>query len=131
AGVQHSGLFDPPHHGTELLPIDDTLCHKSGKSVCLASMHHDPLLSTKRKPFFRFGHVWVVLAVWVPLPMGGRRGFALPILFRLYRGTKRGGQESAPSRPARGPRLQQAQVIHTQGERPSKLELARELLARL
>jgi hypothetical protein len=60
--------------------------------------------------------------------MGGRRGFALPILFRLYRSTKRGGQTSAPSRPARGPRLRRAQAIHTEGERPSKLALAREVL---
>jgi hypothetical protein len=111
--------------------IDDTLCRKSGKSICLASIHHDPLLSTRRKPFFRFGHVWVVLAVWVPLPMGARRGFALPILFRLYRSTKRGGQEPAPSRPSRGPRLQKAQAVHTHGERPTKLELARELLVLL
>ena len=109
--------------------IDDTLCRKSGKSICLASMHHDPLLSTARKPFFRFGHVWVVLALWVPLPMSARRGFALPILFRLYRGTKRGGQDAAPSRPSRGPRLCRAQAAHTEGERPTKLELARDLLA--
>ena len=108
--------------------IDDTLCRKSGKSICLASMHHDPLLSTARKPFFRFGHVWVVLALWVALPMGGRRGFALPILFRLYRSTKRGGQHAAPSRPARGPRRWRAQAVHSEGERPSKLELAREVL---
>lgn len=109
--------------------IDDILCRKSGKSICLASMHHDPLLSTARKPFFRFGHVWVVLARWVPLPMGARRGFALPILFRLYRSTKRGGQDAAPSRPARGPRLRRAPAAHTAGERPTKLELARDLLA--
>src|SRR5215212_6600089 len=105
--------------------IDDTLCRKSGKSICLASMHHDPLLSTARTPFFRFGHVWVVLALWVPLPMGARRGFALPLLFRLYRSTKRGGQEQAPSRPARGTRLRVAQTVHAQGERPTKLDLAR------
>src|SRR5215216_4221182 len=104
--------------------IDDTLCRKSGKSICLASMYHDPLLSTAHKPFFRFGHVWVVLALWVPLPMGASRGFALPILFRLYRSTRRGGQTSAPSRPARGPRLQRAQTVHAEGARPSKLELA-------
>ena len=109
--------------------VDDTLCRKSGKSICLASMHHDPLLSTARKPFFRFGHCWVVLALWVPLPMGARRGFALPILFRLYRSTKRGGQSAAPSRPARGSRLQVAQTVHAQGERPTKLELARQMLA--
>ena len=108
--------------------IDDTLCRKSGKSICLASMHHDPLLSTARKPVFRFGHVWVVLALWVQLPMGARRGFALPILFRLYRSTKRGGQDAAPSRPSRGPRLRRAQAVHTEDERPTKLELARDLL---
>src|SRR5579859_3252695 len=66
-----------------------TLARKHGKCVALASMHHDPLLSTLRKPFFSFGHVWVVLAIWVPLPMGRKRGFALPILFRLYLGKKR------------------------------------------
>ena len=70
---------------------DDTLARKQGKCVSLASMHHDPLLSTARKPFFSFGHVWVVLALWVPLPMGRGRGFALPLLVRLYTGAKRGG----------------------------------------
>ncbi len=42
---------------------DDTLARKSGKCVSLAAMHHDPLLSSGRKPFFSFGHVWVVLAL--------------------------------------------------------------------
>src|SRR5712692_6760010 len=80
---------------------DDTLARKSGKCVSLASMHHDPLLSTARKPFFSFGHVWVVLALWVPLPMGQGGGFALPLLVRLYTGAK-GGRADAPSRPRRG-----------------------------
>lgn len=109
--------------------IDDTLCRKGGKGICGASMHHDPLRSTTRKPFFSFGHVWVVLALWVPLPMGPIRGFALPVLFRLYRSTKRGGQADAPSRPTRGRRLRTAQAAHAQGARPTKLELAREMLA--
>src|ERR671928_228712 len=39
---------------------DDTLARKGGKSIALASMHHDPLLSSARKPFASFGHVWVV-----------------------------------------------------------------------
>jgi hypothetical protein len=112
-----------------LVIIDDTLCRKTGKGICGASLHHDPLRSTARKPFFSFGHVWVVLALWVPLPMGPVRGFALPILFRLYRSTKRGGQADAPSRQTRGRRLQAAQTAHSQGERPTKLELAREMLA--
>jgi hypothetical protein len=48
------------------LLLDDTLARKHGKSISLATMHHDPLLSTARKPFFSFGHVWVVLALWTP-----------------------------------------------------------------
>jgi hypothetical protein len=111
--------------------IDDTLARKSGKGVGLASMHHDPLLSTRCKPFFSFGHVWVVLALWVPLPMGGARGFALPILARLYVGAKRGGQQDAPSRATTGARLRAAQAAHPPaGQRPTKLELAHELIDR-
>jgi hypothetical protein len=111
------------------LVVDDTLARKGGKGVALASMHHDPLLSTARKPFFSFGHVWVVLALWVPLPMGGARGFALPILFRLYVGAKRGGQRDAPSRATTGTRLHAAQAAHPPASQcPTKLELAREMV---
>jgi len=110
--------------------LDDTLARKSGKGVALASMHHDPLLSTKRKPFFSFGHVWVVLALWVPLPPGTGRGFAVPILCRLFVGAKRGGQRDAPSRATTGARLRAAEAAHPPvGSRPTKLELARELIA--
>ena len=110
--------------------VDDTLARKGGKGIALASMHHDPLLSTARKPFFSFGHVWVVLALWVPLPMGGARGFALPILFRLFVGAKRGGQRDAPSRATTGTRLRAADAAHPPAsQRPTKLELARHLLA--
>src|SRR3712207_3711842 len=105
------------------------LARKGGKGVALASMPHDPLLSTARKPFFSFGHVWVVLALWVPLPMGGARGFAVPVLFRLYVGAKRGGQRDAPSRATTGVRLRAAQAAHPPAsQRPTKLELARELI---
>src|SRR4051794_35074065 len=111
------------------LLIDDTLARKTGKGISLATMHHDPLLSSARKPFCSFGHVWVVLALWVPLPMGGSRGFALPLLFRLYVGAKRGGTKDAPGRPRRGTRLQAAERAHAAHPRPTKLALARELLA--
>ncbi len=112
-----------------LLLGDDTLARKHGKCVALASMHHDPLLSTARKPFFSFGHVWVVLAVWVPLPMGRERGFALPVLFRLYLGKRRGGQADAPSRRGKSmSKRRQAALLAGERERPSKLELARELV---
>src|SRR5713101_6581795 len=105
---------------------DDTLARKSGKCVSLASMHHDPLLSTARKPFFSFGHVWVVLALWVPLPMGRGRGFALPLLVRLYTGAKRGGRAEAPSRPTTGQRRRVAETAHATRDRRTKLELLRE-----
>ena len=109
--------------------IDDTLARKTGKGVGLATMHHDPLLSSARKPFCSFGHVWVVLALWVPLPMGQQRGFALPLLFRLYVGAKRGGTKDAPGRPRRGTRQQAAEQAHAKHPRPTKLALARELVA--
>jgi hypothetical protein len=111
------------------LLVDDTLARKHGKSISLATMHHDPLLSTARKPFFSFGHVWVVLALWVPLPVGGARGFALPLLFRLYVGAKRGGERAARSRPRASTRHHAAVAAHAAHPRPTKLVLARELIA--
>lgn len=75
---------------------DDTLCRKSGPHLWGAGMHHDPLSSTYgrgtkvgRKVAFAFGHNWVVLSLWVPLPWNPQRGVAIPILFRLYRSKKR------------------------------------------
>ena len=65
-----------------LLLVDDSLARKEGEAIALGSMHHDPLRSTARRPFSRFGHVWVVLAIWLPLPfgvVGGPRGVALPL----------------------------------------------------
>jgi hypothetical protein len=110
---------------------DDTLARKQGKSIALASMHHDPLLSSVRKPFCSFGHVWVVLARWVPLPFGAGRGFALPLLFRLHVGAKRGGETGAAGRTSarQGPRHQAARLAHARHERRTKLALLRELVA--
>lgn len=76
--------------------LDDTLCHKGGPHMFGAYMHYDASQSTYgrgtqdgSKKFFAFGHNWVVLAVWIPLPWSRNRGLALPILFRLYRSKKR------------------------------------------
>jgi hypothetical protein len=107
---------------------DDTLTRRRGKCVSLASMQHDPLLSSGRKPFFSFGHVWVVLALWVPLPMAQRHGFALPILVRLYTGAKRGGRADAPSRQTAGKRQQVAEAAHTARAGRTKLELLGEVV---
>ena len=110
---------------------DDTLARKGGKSIALASMHHDPLLSSARKPFASFGHVWVVLALWLPLPFGSGRGFALPVLFRLYSSTKRGGERHrAGQRQGRvGPRLRAARTAHAKRRQVTKPELLRGMVA--
>ncbi len=112
---------------------DDTLARKGGKSIALASMHHDPLLSSARKPFASFGHVWVVLALWVPLPFGSGRGFALPVLFRLYVGAKRGGerQRTGQRQEHVGPRLQAARTAHAERRQATKPELLREMVGLL
>src|SRR3954454_14162727 len=110
---------------------DDTLARKQGQGVSLAALHHAPLLSTARKPFFSFGHVWVVLALWVPRPLGRGRGFALPLLVRLYTGAKRGGRADAPSRPTTGTRRRVADTAHATRDRRTKLELLRELVGRV
>lgn len=51
---------------TILAPVDDTLGRHTGKKIAGASMHRDPLLSTGRRPFFHWGHVWVVVSIAVP-----------------------------------------------------------------
>jgi hypothetical protein len=124
---QHALRWLPAEQPVYLLG-DDTLARQQGQCVSLASMHHDPLLSTARKPFFSFGHVWVVLALWVPLPMGRGRGFALPLLVRLYTGAQRGGRADAPSRPTTGQRRRVAEAAQAARDRRTKLELLRELV---
>lgn len=78
------------------LVVDDTLTRRTGKKVALATMHADPLLTYKGRPFISYGHVFVVLAVHVSVP-GWKTGWALPFMFRLYRGTQYGGRKDAPS----------------------------------
>lgn len=76
-----------PTDETILVPLDDTLGRHTGKHIRAASMHHDPLLSTRVKPVFHWGHVWVVLSIAVRVPLW-KKNFALPVLVRLYRSEK-------------------------------------------
>ena len=108
-------------------PLDDTLAHKGGKCIALASIHHDPLLSTRKKPFFRFGHCWVALSLWVQLPTFGT-GFALPLLFRLYAGRRPGGERDAPSHKKGRTRLRRARRAFKKAQCRTKLELGREMV---
>jgi hypothetical protein len=78
--------FVPVHEGI-LVAVDDTLGHHTGKHIRGASMHRDELLSTRAKVVFHWGHVWVVLAIVVYVPLC-KRHFALPVLWRLYRSVK-------------------------------------------
>jgi DDE superfamily endonuclease len=75
-----------PHQERVKLTLDDTLARHTGKHIASAGMHRDPLLSTGKKPFFHFGHNWVVLAVAVTLPWG--KTFSLPCVVQLYRTVK-------------------------------------------
>jgi hypothetical protein len=78
-----------------VVPIDDTLGRHTGKRIAAASMHRDPLLSTAKRPFFHWGHVWVVLSLNV---QAFGKTWALPVLLRLYRSKKRCLAEQRPHR---------------------------------
>lgn len=73
--------------GRVTLSLDDTLARHTGKHIASAGMHRDPLLSTASKPFWHFGHNWVVIAVVVELPRW-HKVYSLPVLMRLYRSEK-------------------------------------------
>ena len=79
--------------GVIRLIVDDTLGRHTGKRIAGASMHRDPLLTVRRRLFFHWGHVWVVLAIEVTL---FDKSWALPILFRLHRSEKRCNAEKRP-----------------------------------
>lgn len=76
-----------PDDCTVRLTIDDTLARHTGKHIAGGAMHRDPLLSTGKRPFFHFGHQWVVLSVVLTFPSWGKV-FSLPVLVRLYRTEK-------------------------------------------
>lgn len=71
-------LQDPIH-----LVVDDTLARKRGLKIFGVGMHHDPILSSRKKAIVNWAHCWVVLGVLIKFPFADR-WFCLPILFRLY-----------------------------------------------
>jgi hypothetical protein len=70
--------------GQSVLAIDDTLARKRGLKVYGVGMHHDPLISSRKKALTNWGHSWVVLGVIVKFPFCADKFYCLPILFRLY-----------------------------------------------
>lgn len=93
------GLLGPllPSGRLELV-VDDTLCRKSGRHVFGTAMHVEPVSSTRRRKNLVRGHCWVVLAVVLDVPWS-KRPWAIPLLFRLYRGKKEaaGAYRTKPS----------------------------------
>ena len=92
--------------------VDDTLARKSGRHIWGAGMHHDPLRSTQKRPFFSFGHSWVVLSLHVSFPFTPQKTWALPVLVRLYR--KRKNPKLAPGRNGKPEKKQTGQATDKQ-----------------
>jgi hypothetical protein len=92
--------------------VDDTLARKSGRHIWGAGMHHDPLRSTQKRPFFAFGHNFVVFCLQVALPFAPNKYWAFPILVRLYR--KRQTNQRAPGKGGKLERKQTGQATAKQ-----------------
>jgi hypothetical protein len=92
--------------------VDDTLTRKSGRHIWGADMHHDPLRSTQKRPFFSFGHSWVVFSLHVSFPFAPTKVWALPILVRLYRKKKK--SKLAPGRNGKPEKKQTGQATAKQ-----------------
>lgn len=85
--------------------VDDTLARKSGRHIWGAGMHHDPLRSTQSRPFFAFGHNWVVFSLHLSFAFAPHKTWALPLLVRLYRRRK-----NSKLAPGRGGKLERKQI---------------------
>ena len=104
--------------------VDDTLARKSGRHIWGAGMHHDPLRSTQRRPFFSFGHNWVVFSLHLAFPFAPQKVWALPILIRLYRKRK-----TSHLAPGRGGKLESKQTGQaTEKQYRTRPQLALEMI---
>ena len=68
------------------LGVDDTLCRKRGLTIFGTGMHHDPLISSRKRVWVSWGHDWVILSLIVPMPAWSpTKVWALPVGLRLYK----------------------------------------------
>ena len=87
------GVWFSDSGGTRLVLIgDDSLCRKKSTDLYGSCFHVDAVSSSKKHKNFSPGHCWVTLAVALRVPWS-QRVWAVPILFRLYRGKKCAGDE--------------------------------------
>jgi DDE superfamily endonuclease/Archaeal putative transposase ISC1217 len=70
--------------GLVTLLVDDTLTHKSGKSVWGLGWFRDAVASTKKRTATAPGHNWVVLAIAFHSPLTAKAVLALPLMARLH-----------------------------------------------
>jgi len=114
----------PSYAGILAGAVDDTLARKSGRPIWGAGMHHDPLRSTRKRPFFAFGHNFVVFSLQVALPFAPNKFWAFPILVRMYR--KRQTTRRAPGKGGKLERKQTGQA--TAAQYRTRPELALEMI---
>jgi hypothetical protein len=95
--------------GTIELGVDDTLCRKRGLAIFGTGMHHDPLISSRKRVHVSWGHDWVILSLLVTNPpWSPTKVWAVPVGMRLYKnrqGLTRGkkGQVKAKNPKRRPP----------------------------
>jgi hypothetical protein len=72
--------------GTIELGVDDTLCRKRGLTIFGTGMHHDPLISSRKRVHVSWGHDWVILSLLVTNPpWSPTKVWAVPVGMRLYK----------------------------------------------
>src|SRR5262249_42445131 len=64
--------------------VDDTLLHKTGKTVWGLGWFRDAVASTRKRVATASGHNWVVIAIAVVNPFNDKVIFALPLMARLH-----------------------------------------------
>jgi hypothetical protein len=92
--------------GTIEVGVDDTLCRKRGLTIFGTGMHHDPLISSRKRVHVSWGHDWVILSLLVPHPpWSPTKVWALPVGMRLYRnrqGLTKGKKGQAKGKDKKG-----------------------------
>jgi hypothetical protein len=95
--------------GIIIAGVDDSLCRKRGLTIFGTGMHHDPLLSSRKRTWVSWGHDWVILSLIIPNPpWSPTKVWALPVGMRLYRnhqgltkGQKKGKDKGKGGKPKR------------------------------
>jgi DDE superfamily endonuclease len=92
--------------GILVLGVDDSLCRKRGLTIFGTGMHHDPLISSRKRAWVSWGHDWVILSLIIPNPpWSPTKVWALPVGMRLYRNrqglTKGKQKEKGPGKGAK------------------------------